>query len=188
MRLVQSNQALKFPKNAYFGSKMANLSRRNLEMCQKWPKSMIFAPWNELHQFPPALQEFYLILKCQKQLVLTCHGGAFWGKLVFHYYLTHFLAKNGRFWTKIGIFRDFQVWFDAGWCITVLPLDTVKKSHFPLWETSGIVGRYPTQFVTEWVILSGLFQIFVSRNHVNVSKRCFFVFMMYMITSWRLCR
>ena len=54
-----------------------------------------------------------------------------------------------------------------------LPLDIVKKSHFPLWEASGIVGRNPTQFATEWVILSGLFQIFMSKSHVNVSKRCF---------------
>ena len=41
-----------------------------------------------------------------------------------------------------------------------LPLDIVKKSHFPLWEASGIVGRYLTQFLTEWVILSGLFSNF----------------------------
>ena len=33
-----------------------------------------------------------------------------------------------------------------------LPLDIVQKSLFPLWEASRIVGRNPTQFVTESVI------------------------------------
>ena len=57
-----------------------------------------------------------------------------------------------------------------------LPLDIVKNSLFPLWEASRIVGRNPTQFVTESVISSGLFQIFVSNKPCDCVKTMFFLY------------
>ena len=37
-----------------------------------------------------------------------------------------------------------------------LPREIVKKSHFPLWVSRGTQVWDPTQYVTEWVILTSL--------------------------------